>query len=41
MTALSEELEKSENKIHGKDQKNLFIVRDSMINNITGTGISR
>ena len=40
-TVLSEELEKSENKIHGKDQKRFFIVRDSMIKNITGTGISR
>ena len=38
---LSKESEKSENKMHGKDQKTVFIVGDSMIKNITGTGISR
>ena len=27
--------------MHGKDQKKVFIIRDSMIKNITGTGISR
>ena len=27
--------------MHGKDQKKVFIVEDSMIKNITGTGISR
>ena len=32
---------KSENKMHGKDQKKVFIIGDSMIKNITGTGISR
>ena len=38
---LSKESEKSENKMHGKDQKKVFIIGDSMIKNITGTGISR
>ena len=38
---MSEKLEKSENKIHGKDQKKVSIVGDSMIKNITGTGISK
>ena len=27
--------------MHGKDQKKVFSIRDSMIKNITGTGISR
>ena len=27
--------------MHGKDQKKVFIVGDSMIKNIIGTGISR
>ena len=40
-TVLSKESEKRENKMHGKDQKKVFIIRDSMIKNITGTGISR
>ena len=40
-TVLSKESQKSENKMHGKDQKKVFIVGDSMIKNITGTGISR
>ena len=40
-TVLSKESQKSENKMHGKDQKKVFIVGDSMINNITGTEISR
>ena len=40
-TVLSKESEKSENKMHGKDQKKVFIIGDSMIKNITGTGISR
>ena len=40
-TVLSKESQKSENKMHGKDQKKVFIVDDSMIKNITGTGISR
>ena len=30
-TVLSKESEKSENKMHGKDQKKVFIVGDSMI----------
>ena len=38
---LSKESEKKENKMHGKDQKKVFIIGDSMIKNITGTGISR
>ena len=38
-TALSKESQKSENKTHGKDQKKVFIVGDSMIKNITGMGI--
>ena len=40
-TVLSKESQKSENKMHGKDQKKVLIVGDSMIKNITGTGISR
>ena len=40
-TVLSKESQKSENKMHGKDQKKVFIVGDSTIKNITGTGISR
>ena len=40
-TVLSKESEKSENKIHGKDQKNVFLIGDCMIKNIAGTGISR
>ena len=40
-TVLSNESEKSENKMHGNDQKKVFIIGDSMIKNITGTGISR
>ena len=40
-TVLSKESEKSENKMHGKDQKKVFIIGDSMIKNITDTGISR
>ena len=40
-TVLSKESQKSENKMHGKDQKKVFMVGDSMIKNITGTGISR
>ena len=32
---------KKENKMHGKDEKNVFITGNSMIKNITGTGISR
>ena len=35
------ESEKSENKIHGKDQKKVFLIGDCMIKNIAGTGISR
>ena len=34
-------IEKNENKTHGKDQKKVFIIGDSMIKNITDTGISR
>ena len=41
MTVVSNESEKSENKIHGNDQKKVFIIGDSMIKNKTGTGISR
>ena len=40
-TVLSNESEKSENKMHGNDQKKVFIIGDSTIKNITGTGISR
>ena len=40
-TVLSKESQKSENKMHGKDLKKVFIVGDFMIKNITGTGISR
>ena len=40
-TILSEELEKSEIKIHGQDQKKVSVVGDSLIKNITGMGISR
>ena len=40
-TVLSKESEKSENEMHGKDQKKVFIVRDYMIKNLIGTGISR
>ena len=40
-TVLSKESQKSENKMHGKDHKNVFIVGDSMLKNITGTVISR
>ena len=40
-TVLSKESEKSGNKMHGKDQKKVFVIGDSMIKNITGTGISR
>ena len=41
-TVLSKEKrEKRENKMHGKYQKNFFIIGDSMIKNITGTRISR
>ena len=38
---ISKESEKSENKMHGKDQKKVFIIGDSMIKNTTGTGIAR
>ena len=38
---LSKESKKNENKMRGKDQKKVFIIGDSMIKNITGTGISR
>ena len=37
----TKESKKNENKTHGKDQKKVFIIGDSMIKNITGTGISR
>ena len=40
-TALSKESKKTENKMHGKDQKNISIIGNSMIKNITGTEISR
>ena len=40
-TVLSNESEKSENKMHGNDQKKVFIIGDSMIKNIPGMGISR
>ena len=40
-TVLSKESQKSENKMHVKDQKKVFIVGNSMIKNITSTGISR
>ena len=40
-TVLSNESEKSENKMHGNDLKKVFIIGDSMVKNITGTGISR
>ena len=40
-TVLSNKSEKSENKMHRKDQKKVFIIGDSMIKNITGMGISR
>ena len=38
---LLKEPAKNENKMHGKDQKKVFIIGNSMIKNITGTGISR
>ena len=38
---LSKESKKNENKMRGKDQKKVFIIGDSMIKNITDTGISR
>ena len=34
-------LSKESKTMHGKDKKKVFIVGDSMIKNITGTGISR
>ena len=37
-TAVSKESEKSENQMHGKDQKKVFIIGNSMIKNIAGTG---
>ena len=37
----TKESKKNENKTHGKDQKKVFIIGDSMIKNITDTGISR
>ena len=40
-TVLSKESEKSENKTHGKDQKKIFTIGDSMLKNIPGTRISR